>query len=74
MYVCLYVCVYVCMYVCVYVCMYVCMCVCVHSNVPPHTFESEKRDIQTDSSQYGCDLKKGDFCKNVSFKIYGVIC
>ena len=34
----------VCMYVCMYVCVYVCMCVCVHSYLPPHTLESQKRD------------------------------
>ena len=32
----------VCMCVCVYVCM--CVCVCVHSYLPPHTLESQKRD------------------------------
>ena len=31
----------VCMYVC-NICMYVCMCV--HSYLPPHTLESQKRD------------------------------
>ena len=31
------------MYVCMYVCVYV--CVCVHSYLPPHTLESQKRDI-----------------------------
>ena len=30
------------MYVCMYVCVYV--CVCVHSYLPPHTLESQKRD------------------------------
>ena len=39
------------------------LCVCLH-----------KREIPTDSSQYGNHFKKGDFCKNVSFKCYGVIC
>ena len=28
--------------VCMYVCM--CVCVCVHSYLPPHTLESQKRD------------------------------
>ena len=30
--------------VCMYVCMYVCTCMCVHSNLPPHTLESQRRD------------------------------
>ena len=28
----------------VYVCMYVCVYMCVHSNLPPHTLESQKKD------------------------------
>ena len=31
----------------------VCVCMCVHSNLPPHTLESQK--IPTDSSQYRND-------------------
>ena len=46
--VCMYVCMCVCVYVCVYVCMYMyvcmCVCMCVHSYLPPHTLESQKRD------------------------------
>ena len=36
---------YVCMYsMYMYVCMCVCVCMCVHSYLPPHTLESQKRD------------------------------
>ena len=31
---------------------------------------NDEREIVTDLSQYGNDLKKEDFCKNVSFKSY----
>ena len=37
-------CVCVCMCVCMYVCVYVCVCGYVHSNLLPHTLESQKRD------------------------------
>ena len=53
----------------------VCMCVCmsVRSNLPPHTLESQKRDANGFIAIRE-RLKKGDFCKNVSFKSYGVMC
>ena len=34
----------VCMCVCVYVCMYIIMYVCIHSYLPPHTLELQKKD------------------------------
>ena len=37
------------------VCMYVCTCVCVHSYLPPHTLESQKRDTN------GFCAKQGSF-------------
>ena len=46
---------------------------CVRTNLLPYTLES-RREIVMDSSQYGNDLKKGDFCKHVLFKSYGIIC
>ena len=57
---------------CMYVCM--CVCVCVHSYLPPHTLESQKK-IQTNSAQYRDRFKFfANFPKNASFKSYGVIC
>ena len=38
------------------------------------THWNHKKEIPTDSSQYGNDFKRGDFCKNVSFKSYGIVC
>ena len=49
------------------------VCVCVHYNLPPHTLESQKRDTNKFIA-IGNHFKKGDFCKNVSLKSYGVIC
>ena len=49
------------------------VCVCVHSNLPPHTLESQKRDTNGFIAIREQFKKKGDFCKNVSFKSYGVI-
>ena len=58
----------VCMYLCVYVCM------CVHSYLPPHTLESQKRDTKLILRNTGIVLNFADFPKNASFKSYGVIC
>ena len=58
----------VCMYVCVYVCM------CVHSYLPPHTLESQKRDTNGILRNTGIVLNFADFPKNASFKSYGVTC
>ena len=53
------------------VCVYVCMCV--HSYLPPHTLESQKR-YQQILRNTGIVLNFADFPKNASFKGYGVIC
>ena len=50
------------------VCMYVCMCV--HSYLPPHTLESQKRDTNGLCAIQG-SFKFADFPKNASFKSYG---
>ena len=57
--------------VCMYVCMYVHVCMCVHSYLPPHTLESQKRDTHRNT---GIVLNFADFPKNASFKSYGIIC
>ena len=51
-----------------------CVCVCVRSNLPPHTLESQERYDTNGLITIQEQFKKGDFCKNVSFKTYGVIC
>ena len=56
------------------VCMYVCVCVCVHSYLPPHTLESQKRDTNGFCAIRGSFKFFADFPKNASFKSYGVIC
>ena len=53
------------------VCVYVCMCV--HSNLPPHTLESQKRDTNGFIAIREQFLK-GDLKKHVLFKSYGIIC
>ena len=47
------------------------LCVCVHSYLPPHTLESQKRDTNG-----FCAIQESFliFPKNASFKSYGVIC
>ena len=52
----------------------VCVCVCVSALICRLTHWIHKREIPTDSSQYRNNVKNSDFCKNVSFKSYGVIC
>ena len=54
--------------------MYVCMCVCVHSYLPPHTLESQKRDTNGFCAIQGSFEIFADFPKNALFKSYGVIC
>ena len=56
------------------VCMYVCMCVCmcVHSYLPPHTLESQKRDTNGFIALTGIVLNFADFPKNALFKSYGM--
>ena len=54
------------------VCVYVCMCV--HSYLPPHTLESQKRDTNGFCAMQGSFLNFADFPKNALFKGYGVIC
>ena len=50
------------------------VCVCVFALICHLTHWNHKREIATDSSQYGNYFLKGDFCKNISFKSYGIIC
>ena len=49
------------------------VCVCPLKSAASH-IGITKKEIPTDSSQYGNDFKRDDFCKNVLFKSYGVIC
>ena len=70
---CVCMCVHVCMYACMYVCTYICMCV--HSYLPPHTLESQKRDTNKSIAiQGGIVLNFANFTKNALFKSYGMIC
>ena len=55
------------------ICMCVCVCMCVHSYLPPHTLESQKR-YQRIHRNTGIVLNFADFPKNALFKGYGVIC
>ena len=59
-------------YVCMYVCIPVCMSLCVHSYLPPHTLESQKRDtnifLAIQRSLYILPIFLA------SFESYGVIC
>ena len=49
------------------------VCVCVSAQICRLTHWNHKKEILTDSSQYGNDFKSDDFCKIVLFKSYGVI-
>ena len=53
-------------------CVCVCVCVCVSALICRLTHWNHKREIPTDSSQYGNDFKKDDFCKHVLLN--GIIC